>query len=427
MAGQTVPAVLDTAAPGRENPGMRKPLEGIRILDLTVWQQGTYATAVLADLGADVVKVEERTSGDPGRFAWLNAELGLSSYFEAHNRGKRSIAIDLKQPQGREVFLRLAAGADVLINNFRISAIERLGLGYEALSAVNPQIVYVHASGFGPSGPDADAGAFDILAQARGGFASTNGEPDDPPLPAQVPIADQAGALHATIAILTGLVSRNLTGRGMKLDTSLLGSQISLQAFDIATHLFSGRLRPRSERGGSRPFWRLYRAGDGKWFVIGMLLDRAWPDVAHAIGRPELAEDERFSTYIGRVGTHGDALIAIFDEVFLTASAQVWVDRLNAIGVFAAVVQDYAEVAADPQAAANGYIHEVAYPGHDPVRLPGIGISVDGEPVRITRLAPHHGEHTEEVLLQAGYTWDEIARLRETGVVGPAHSPLDEQ
>jgi crotonobetainyl-CoA:carnitine CoA-transferase CaiB-like acyl-CoA transferase len=401
---------------------MRRPLEGIRVLDLTVWQQGTYATAMLSDLGADVIKIEERASGDPGRFAWHNPELGLSSYFEAHNRGKRSIALDLKHAAGRDVLLRLAATADAFVNNFRIGAIERLGLGYEALSAANPSIVYVQASGFGPAGADSDEGAFDILAQARGGFASTNGEADDPPIPAQVPIADQVGALHTTIAVLTGLLSRSATGSGMKLDTSLLGSQISLQAFDIATHLFTGKLRPRMFRGGSRPFWREYRGSDGKWFVIGMLLDRAWPDVAHAIGRPELADDARFQTYIGRIGTNAEALIAILDGVFATKPAREWVERLNKVGMFAAPVQDYEEVAADPQVVANGYVQHVERPGQEPVRLPGIGISIDGEPVAIPKLAPQHGEHTEEVLLQAGYTWDEIARMREDGVVGPAAS-----
>jgi len=309
------------------------------------------------------------------------------------------------------------------VNNFRIAAIDRLGLRYDAVAAVNPAIIYVHASGFGPAGPAADDGAFDLLAQARGGFASTNGEPDDPPLPTQVPIADQVGALHTAIAILTGLVSRNATGRGMKLDTSLLGSQISLQAFDIATHLFTGRLRPRSERGGSRPFWREYRAGDDKWFVIGMLLDRAWDEVCRAIGRPDLLDDERFGTYIARVGTNSQELIAILDEVFLTASAREWVDRLNAAGMFAALIQDYAEVAADPQVLANGYVQTVEYPGHDPVRMPGIGITVGGEPVTIARLAPQHGEHSEDVLLEAGYTWDEIVALRDQGIVGPARAP----
>ena len=399
---------------------MQRPLEGTRILDFTIWQQGTYATAMLADLGADVVKIEERASGDPGRFAWVHPELGLSSYFEAHNRGKRSIAIDLKRAEGRGVFLRLAAEADVVVTNFRIAAVERLGLGYDAVSAVNPRIVYVQASGFGPAGPDADAGAFDFLAQARGGFASTNGEPDDPPLPTQVPIADQVGALHAAIAILTGLVSRNVTGVGLKLDTSLLGSQISLQAFDIAAHLFSGKLRPRAYRGGSRPFWREYRAGDGTWFVIGMLLDRAWDDICRIIGRADLIDDPRFDTFARRAGVNAEALIAILDEAFLTAGAREWVDRLNAVGMFAAVIQDYAEVAADPQVVANSYVHDVEHPGHAPVRMPGIGMSIGGEPVTITHLAPHHGEHTEEVLLQAGYTWDEIAQLTAAGVVGPA-------
>jgi crotonobetainyl-CoA:carnitine CoA-transferase CaiB-like acyl-CoA transferase len=399
---------------------MQRPLAGIRVLDLTIWQQGTYATAMLADLGADVVKIEERESGDPGRFAWMNPDLGLSSYFEAHNRGKRSIALDLKHPDGIAIFMRLAAGADVFVNNFRIAAIDRLGLGYEALAAVNPAIVYVQASGYGPAGPDAGLGAFDFLAQARGGFAATNGEPDDPPLPTQVPIADQVGALHVAIAALTGLVSRSATGRGLKLDTSLLGSQISLQAFDIATHLFTNKLRPRAFRGGSRPFWREYRAGDGKWFVIGMLLDRAWDEICTVIGRPDIIDDERFDTYIRRVGTNSEALIAILDEAFLTAPAREWVDRLNAIGLFAALIQDYSEVASDPQVLANGYVHEVERPGHDPVRMPGIGIAIGGEPVTITHLAPHHGEHTEEVLLQAGYTWDEIAKLGEAGIIGPA-------
>ena len=318
--------------------------------------------------------------------------------------------------------MRLAATTDVFVNNFRIAAIGRLGLGYDAVAAVNPDIVYVQASGFGPAGPDADAGAFDFLAQARGGFASTNGEPDDPPLPTQVPIADQVGAFHVAIAALTGLVSRNLSGSGIKLDTSLLGSQISLQAFDMTTHLFTGRLRTRAYRGGSRPFWREYLAGDGKWFVIGMLLDRAWPDLAHAIGRPELAEDDRFSTYIGRVGTNAEALIALLDEVFLTAAAREWVERLNAIGMFAALIQDYAQVAADPQVVANGYVHEVEYPGHDPVRMPGIGIAVGGQPVTVTHLAPQHGEHTEAVLLELGYTWDEIVQLCDAGIVGPART-----
>jgi crotonobetainyl-CoA:carnitine CoA-transferase CaiB-like acyl-CoA transferase len=398
---------------------MQRPLEGIRVLDLTIWQQGTYASAILADLGADVIKIEETESGDPGRHFWVAKDVGLSAYFEAHNRGKRSIALDLKHPRGREVFMTLATHADAFLNNYRIAAIERLGLDYDSVAAANPRIVYVQASGFGHTGDERDGGAFDLLAQARGGIMSRTGEPDDPPLPAGPPIADQVGALHACIALLTGIVSRSATGRGMRLDTSLLGSEISLQAFDITNYLFSGVVPQRAERGGSRPFWRVYRASDGKWFVIGMLLDRAWKDVCEVIGRPDLCNDERFDTFTKRVTTGTKELIALLDEVFATAPAREWIDRLNAVGMFSAPVQDYAEIAEDPQVIANGYVHEVPHAGHEPVRMAGTGIAIDGEPVRIERLAPGHGEHTEEVLLSAGFTWDDITSLRDDGVIGP--------
>ncbi|MHB8684815.1 MAG: CaiB/BaiF CoA transferase family protein [Dehalococcoidia bacterium] len=398
---------------------MRRLLEGFRVLDLTIWQQGTYASAVLADLGADVIKIEERQSGDPGRHFDVAPDLGLSAYFEAHNRGKRSVAIDLKHERGREALLAIARNADVFLTNFRAAAIERLGLGYEALAAANASIIYVQASGHGAYGDEADLGSFDILAQARGGLMSVTGEPDDPPLPAGVPIADQVGALHATIAILAGLLGRNATGRGMRLDTSLLGSQVSLQAFNITRHLFTGQLPQRRERGGATPFWRAYQGSDGYWFVIGMLLDRAWTAVTRALGRPELAEDARFDTYRKRTVDAAEELIAELDETFRAAPASEWVARLNAAGMFAAPVQDYAGVAADPQVTANGYIQQVPYPGHEPVRLAGTGIAVDGEPARIERLAPQLGEHTEEVLLEAGYTWDDVVRLRSEGAIGP--------
>jgi crotonobetainyl-CoA:carnitine CoA-transferase CaiB-like acyl-CoA transferase len=399
---------------------MRRPLEGIRVIDLTIWQHGPYATALLADLGADVVKIEERASGDPGRYYAVVGALELSSYFEAHNRGKRSVALDLKQPAGRDVLLRLVAEADVFVTNFRIGAVERLGLGYDDLSAVNPAIVYVQASGFGPAGDEMDAGAFDFIAQARSGFASTNGEPDDPPLPTPVPIADQVGALHACIAALAGLASSQATGRGMRLDTSLLGSMVSLQSFNVDSYLFTRVQRERPHRGGPRPFWRVYQGGDGAWFVIGMLLDRAWPELAHVIGRPDLADDARFTRFASRVGEHGPALIAILDEAFLGAPASAWVERLNGIGMFASLVQSHAQVATDPQVLTNGYIQHVPRADGTPVPLAASGITVDGEPLAIGGLAPKHGEHTEAVLLEAGYTWDDIVALRDAGAIGPA-------
>jgi crotonobetainyl-CoA:carnitine CoA-transferase CaiB-like acyl-CoA transferase len=397
---------------------MRRPLEGIRVLDLTIWQQGTYASAMLADLGADVVKVEEPGSGDPGRYFAVAEAVGLSSYFEAHNRGKRSIALNLKDPAARDVFLRLAASADVFLTNFRTSAIERMGLTYDALRTANGRIVYVQASGHGQYGDEADMGSFDLLAQARGGLMSVTGEPDGPPEPAGVPVGDQVGALHAAIAVLAGIVARDATGSSLRMDTSLLGSQLSLQSFNITNYLFSGDVPKRRSRGGPTPFWRTYQASDGNWFVIGMLLDRAWPDVAHVIGRPELADDARFATFRDRAAVHAADLIAVLEEAFVAAPARHWVDRLNAVGMFAAPVQDYAQVAVDPQVLANGYIHEVPRPDGEPVRVVGIGMCVDGEPVTVQRLASQLGADTEAVLLEAGYSWDEITSLRERGIIG---------
>ena len=268
-----------------------------------------------------------------------------------------------------------------------------------------------------------NSGAFDFLAQGRGGFASTNGEPDDPPIPTQVPIADQVGALHATIAVLSGIASRDRTGSGARYDTSLLGSQLSLQSFDITSYLFSRQLRSRQYRGGSRPFWKIYQGGDGKWFVIGMLLDRAWPEFCSEIGRADLLEDARFDTFRKRIGDNAKALIAILDETFLDGACA---------GVGGPPQRDRDVRADDPVVRRTGsrpagrrerlHPRRRARQGGDPVPLVGTGIAVDGQPMLIERLSPQLGEHTEQVLLEAGYSWDEIEALCRDGAAGPAPS-----
>jgi crotonobetainyl-CoA:carnitine CoA-transferase CaiB-like acyl-CoA transferase len=375
---------------------------------------------MLADLGADVIKIEESLTGDPGRgLGRIEALDGISGYFQALNRGKRSVAIDLKHPKGREVFLRLAKRADVFLTNFRPGVTERLGIGYAEVSEVNPAIVYCRASGYGRSGPDAEEGCFDLLGQARGGLMSVTGEPEGLPKNSGVPVADQTGGMLAAFGILAALIHRDRTGEGQEVDVSLLGSVMALQSFNITSHLFSGNLPSRFPRAGNSPFWQIYAGSDGKHFAIAMLLNRGWPETCELIGRPELVEDERFASYRLRVLENAAALIEILDGAFAAKPAAEWVRLLNDKGVFASQVQDYADLAQDPQVLANGYIVPVERSDGEPLRFVNTPVQMTKTPPRIRSMAPELGEHTEEVLLEAGYSWAEIGALRNVGAIGP--------
>ncbi|MCH7697855.1 MAG: CoA transferase [Chloroflexi bacterium] len=403
---------------------MSGALEGIRVLDMTIWQQGTSASAMLADLGADVIKIEEASGGDPGRGLHVIERVGgLSAYFQALNRGKRSIALDLKQPEGRSVFFRLAEDADVFLTNYRPGVTERLGIGYKETAKANPAIIYARASGYGRDGPEAQEGSFDILGQARGGLMAITGDPDRTPKNAGAPIADQVGGMMAAFGILAALMHRERTGDGQEVDVSLLGSVMALQSFNITSYLFSGELPERFPRAGRTPFWNVYQGSDGKYFAIGMLLNRGWADVCDVIGRPELEEDERFTSYRLRVRDHADELIQILDEEFAKRPAAEWVKLLGTRGIFCAHVQDYAAIANDPQVLANDYIVEVPRPDGDPVRMVATPVQMSKSPLEIRSLAPEHGQHTEEILLEAGFSWDEIEALRSNGVIGTKHEP----
>jgi len=395
---------------------MASALDGIRVLDLTLWQQGPYASAMLADLGADVIKIEAPGSPDPGRRFLFRPELGLSVYFEAHNRGKRSLALDLKKPQGKDVLFRLVERADVFLNNLRLGAVKRLGLTYEALRAVNPRIIYAHASAWGSQGPDADLGSFDMLAQARSGIMSINGEPDGPPLPVPVPIADQLGAILTAYGIMAALFHRERSGEGQEVEVSLLGSQLALQCFNVATYNLSGRLPHRRPRGRFAPLWNTYRGADGKYVALAMPEERWWPGTCRALGQPDLEHDARFDTAAKR---HQNAqhLVDHLDGVFAQRPACEWAQRFQHEGLMAGLVQDYEDVARDPQVAANAYVEELEWPGHPPLRMPGAGARLSRTPGSIRGMAPALGAHTREVLLENGFSPEEIDRLEAEGVV----------
>jgi len=401
---------------------MPAALQGIRVLDMTIWQQGTAASVMLADLGADVIKIEEPNAGDPGRALWRVEQAGgMSAYFQALNRGKRSIGLDLKRPEGRDIVRRLARTADVFLTNFRPGVCERLGLGYVDLSKVSPRIIYARASGYGPEGPDARQGSFDILGQARGGLVSVTGDPDGYPMPAGVPLADQTGGILAAFGIMTALLHRERTGEGQQVDVSLLGSVMALQSFNITAYMLSGELRKRFPRGGITPFWNVYKGSDGKFFAIAMLLNRGWGATCAVIGRPELEHDERFAHFRDRVETNAAQLIEEFDIAFAQRPADEWVAKLNEEGVFAARVNDYSDLPNDPQVRANNYIVDVPREDGPPIPMVPTPVQLSKTPAHIRSVAPELGQHTEEVLLEAGYSWPEIESLRTAGIVGPKH------
>jgi crotonobetainyl-CoA:carnitine CoA-transferase CaiB-like acyl-CoA transferase len=393
---------------------MAGPLEGVRILDLTTFTQGGEATGFLHDLGAEVIKVENRDGGDPGRRLTLTPE-GVSTFFLPQNRGKRSVTIDIRAPDGRALLLRLAERCDALVHNFRPGVMERLGLGYEDMRTINPALVYAEGSGFGSAGPEAHLPAVDIVGQARGGLVSVTG--DDTPVPAGAIIADYTGAMHLAIGVLSALIARIRTGRGQRVEGSMLGSMISLQGWEFTHYLITGETSRRGGRGHPLfpGLWGIYDTADGAIAIAGVAPD-AWAGFAALLECPALVTDERFADAEQR-RTHGSALVALVRAACRTKPTADLLARLVRLGVRCAAVQDYEQLAADPQAAANGYIVAVEHPRLGPVRMAGNPLRLSDTPIEIAAAAPELGEDTDAVLAWLGLDEDAIADLRGRGIV----------
>jgi len=403
---------------------MPLPLEGIRVLDWTIWQQGPVCSLMLSDLGADVIKIESLEGGDPGRGVLRAQGLDLGDrpnfYFEANNRGKRSIALDLRSDEGREIVLRLAERADVFVQNFRPGAARRMGLGYEEVRARNPRIVYASGSGFGLRGPDAERPCMDYLGLARSGIMMAAGEPGSPPLAIQGAIADQMGGTMLAFAVVTAILARERHGVGQEVDASLLGAMSWLQGLSLSSRLMLGGEMPRFSRSFAfNPLWNHYRCADDRWIAFAMAqADRWWKDFARAIGRAELADDPRFGTMMDR-GMNASVLIAMLDEVFATRPSAEWKAALEADGDFIfTLVGSVNDLPDDPQVRANGLVASVEHPAHGPTEMVSLPFGMSATPSRIAGTAPEHGQHTEQVLVdELGHTWEEVAALRERGVI----------
>jgi crotonobetainyl-CoA:carnitine CoA-transferase CaiB-like acyl-CoA transferase len=389
-------------------------LDDVRVLDLSIIVQGPQAGQMLADLGADVIKVELPGRGDTARSIPIGPNDRRSAFFYALNRGKRSVTLDLRTEAGRSVLRRLATTADVLLSNFRPGTLDGWGLGYEALAAINPRLIYATGSTFGPVGPDAEREGADITGQAAGGIISTNGEDGDFPTPVGAVIADHSAAQNLTTGVLAALYARERTGRGQRVDVSLLGGQVWAQASELTHFLLSGRQPGRANRGHGMlgGVWRVFATADGHLVIAGAG-GALWPGFCRALGRPDLIDDPRFA---GRMEPpYREELTQILAAAFLSRTTAEWCDRLRAEGQRFAPVQDYARLAADPQVWANGYLVEVEHPQWGRITAVGNPVRFSETPARPSGIAPELGQHTEEVLLEAGYTWEEIAALRGEG------------
>ncbi|MCS7276829.1 MAG: CoA transferase [Dehalococcoidia bacterium] len=408
---------------------MEQALSGIKVLDLTIWQQGPMSTALLADFGADVIKVEAPDRVDPGRSLVRYAPRpdAPNAYFETHNRNKRAVVLDLRQEKGRQVFYRLAERADVVVQNFRPGVAQRLGIDYEALRAINPRLIYACASGFGLKGPHASLPALDPLAQARGGIMSVTGEPDSPPSRTVNGLVDQVGAFLLALGVMVALYHRERTGEGQMVDGSLLQAALAVQAWNINTYLltstYAGQPVPRLPRRLTSPLWNHYRCADNRWIMLAMAqVGRYWPrfrQLMHEATGVLLSPEELTVDWMRFHPTELMGLIDQLDQLFATRPAAEWVELMRQNDLVCDVVQDYSEVVEDPQVLANGMIIEVQHPSYGPIRMVHSGVNLSRTPATFRRPAPEFGQHTEEVLLEFGFTWEEIEALKREGVVGP--------
>lgn len=377
-------------------------LDGLRVLDLTQVMAGPFCTQLLGDLGADVVKVEPPGRGDLSR-SMGGERLRLrgpdNAPFLALNRNKRSVVLDLKEDAGRAALLRLAASADVLVENFRPGVTRSLGVGWDEVSRINPRLVYASISGFGQTGPYAGRPGFDLIAQGMSGVMSVTGEAGGRPVKCGVPVADLAAGLYAAVGILAALRARERTGRGQHVETSLFEAALSLSVWE-ATELFATGEAPRPLGSAHRlnaPY-QAFRTADG-WVTLAALTEPQWESLCGALGRPGLARDERFATNAGRMA-HLPALVEAIEAALAAGTTAEWVERLLDAGVPAGPIHDHRQVFEDPHTRARGMVEEVEHPVEGLVRTLGFPLKLGDTPAAVRRPPPLLGEHTEEVLAE---------------------------
>jgi crotonobetainyl-CoA:carnitine CoA-transferase CaiB-like acyl-CoA transferase len=383
-------------------------LQGLRVIDVTQVMAGPYCTMLLADLGADVIKVEP-PSGDSTRR--MPGAVGTDSpSFNAVNRGKRSLVVNLKTTEGAEMLRRLARTADILVENYRPGVMAALGLDYARLAALNPRLIYASISGYGQSGPMKHKGGFDLVAQGVSGIMSVTGEPGGAPMKSSIPLTDLGAALFALVGVLAALEHRHQTGEGQHIDTSLLDAGVGLSVWE-ATEYFSGRGVPErlgSAHRMSAPY-QAFRCADG-YITIGAANDRTFGRLCDVLGHPEWAQAQEFKTD-GLRARHRVDLASKIESITSGSARSHWLTLFDANNIPCGPINDYAQVFDDPQVLARELVVDVDHPTLGPMRALGSPIKMSATPPDVSRRAPLLGEHSEDILREAGFSDTEIAEL----------------
>ena len=390
-------------------------LEGIRVIDQTQIMAGPSCTMLLADMGADVIKVEP-PEGETTRGMDPKLPSGISAAFLAVNRNKRSVGIDLKQPRGIEVFKKLVATADVLVENYRPGVAKRLGVDYETLAAIDPRLIYCSISGFGQTGPYAQRGGYDLVAQGMSGIMSVTGHEDGPPVKVGVPIADLGAGLFGVFGILCALRARRITGRGQLVDTSLYEAGVALSQWEATEYWCADRVPGRHGTAHrlNAPYQAL-RTSDGH-FTVGAANDKLWPMFCTLLGREDLPRDPRFSTLGGRVKNRA-ALEEELERVTSRKPRAHWLARCEEVGIPAGPINTVPEAHADPHAIARTMVQEIDHPEAGRVKSLGNPVKMSKSPPRLRKAAPRLGEDTRTLLAELGYATADVEALMRAEAV----------
>ena len=396
---------------------MAGALQGIKVIEVGLLIQGPQAAALLADMGADVIKVELPGIGDQGRYIFLGDGDLRSAIFIGCNRGKRGLTLDLRHEQGANIFKKLTETADIVISNFKPGTLDEWGLGYEDLAAINPRIIWAAGSTFGPVGPDAAREGADLAGQSAGGLISTTGSDGDPPTPVGAFIADHIGSLNMVSGILAALHARHESGHGQRIEVSLVGGQIWAQASEYTHYLLTGNIPGRSNFG--HPLvpaaYRIFQTSDGWISLIGLSAEAK--DVFFAlVGRPEMALDPRFDALLVSP-EELKSLVGELEPIFLERTTDEWCELLQEAGARFAPVRNYAEVVADEGVWENDYFVEIKDDAGQSQRVVGTPIRMSETPLQPSAIAPDLGQHSEEILKEAGYSAADIEEFRTAGTV----------